>query len=138
MQDSILSTITKFIIPFILLFALYIQFHGEISPGGGFQAGVIFASAFLLYALTFGIHKAQTLLSNTTLKFYMSLGLLIYAGTGIVTMLRGGNFLSYNYLYFRDPIIGQKMGILTIELGIGLTVFSAVTLLFYLLLDHEK
>ncbi|MFT7417363.1 MAG: multicomponent Na+:H+ antiporter subunit B, partial [Glaciecola sp.] len=54
-NDLILRVVTKWLSPIIILFALYVQFHGDYSPGGGFQAGVIFSSAILLYALTYGL-----------------------------------------------------------------------------------
>ena len=51
--------VTKLMLPYILLYALYVQFHGDYSPGGGFQAGVIFGSGFILYTLIFGVETAQ-------------------------------------------------------------------------------
>ncbi|MEC7875393.1 MAG: MnhB domain-containing protein, partial [Pseudomonadota bacterium] len=45
----VLSIVARILIPLIMLFALYVQFHGDYGPGGGFQAGVIFASSFILY-----------------------------------------------------------------------------------------
>ena len=55
----ILRVVSKLLIPFILVYALYVQFHGEYGPGGGFQAGAIFASGFVLYALIFGVQTAR-------------------------------------------------------------------------------
>jgi multicomponent Na+:H+ antiporter subunit B len=51
----IIRVASKFLIPYILLFALYVQWHGDYGPGGGFQAGVIFAAGFILYGIVFGI-----------------------------------------------------------------------------------
>ena len=56
----VLRVVAKLLMPFILLFALYVQFHGDFGPGGGFQAGVIFAAGFILYALIFGLKNAAT------------------------------------------------------------------------------
>ena len=61
-RHFVLRVITKLLMPFVLLFALYVQFHGDFGPGGGFQAGVIFAAGFILYALTFGVDSAQRIL----------------------------------------------------------------------------
>ena len=58
-RDLILRVVSKVLIPYIFLFALYVQFHGDYGPGGGFQAGVIFASGIILYALVFGLRRAQ-------------------------------------------------------------------------------
>ena len=55
----ILRVVTKFLLGVIFLFALYVQFHGEYSPGGGFQAGVIMAIGFIVYGLIFSLKKAQ-------------------------------------------------------------------------------
>ena len=79
----VLRVIAKLLIPFILLFALYVQFHGDYGPGGGFQAGVIFASGFILYALIFGLKNAELILPRGILRFGMALGVLIFAGVGI-------------------------------------------------------
>ena len=63
MEDNVILRIgAKILIPFILLFALYVQFHGDYGPGGGFQAGVIFAAGFILYALIFGLDTAKRVL----------------------------------------------------------------------------
>jgi len=126
----ILQVMSKFMIPFIILFALYVQFHGDFGPGGGFQAGVIFAVAIILYALTFSQEDAMDLVPPRLLKRLASLGVLIYGGTGVVSMLKGGNFLDYNVLA-EDPIHGQHYGILVIEFGVGLTVACVMMLIFF-------
>ena len=59
--DLILRVMTKFILPYILVFALYVQFHGDFGPGGGFQAGVIAACMIILYGLIFGLPAAQAI-----------------------------------------------------------------------------
>ena len=58
----ILKVVTKTLVGMILLFGLYVQFHGDYSPGGGFQAGVIFAAAFILYGIVMGLEKVQMVL----------------------------------------------------------------------------
>ncbi|TFH66199.1 MAG: cation:proton antiporter, partial [Gemmatimonadales bacterium] len=65
MSDQvILRVATKIIVPTVLLFALYVQFHGDFGPGGGFQAGVIFAAGIILYALVFGLRRTQTVIPS--------------------------------------------------------------------------
>jgi len=97
-RHRVLQVVTKLIIPAVLLFGLYVQFHGDYGPGGGFQAGVIFASAFILYGLIFGLQRTRRVLPPRIVHIIMSLGVLIYAGTGAVTMLLGGNLLDYDVL----------------------------------------
>jgi multicomponent Na+:H+ antiporter subunit B len=130
MHDLILRVVSKFLIPLIVLFALYVQFHGDFGPGGGFQAGVIFASAFILYTLVFGLEAARRVMPPPILRLFASFGVLLYAGTGVVSLFAGGAYLDYNYLA-DDPVSGQHLGILVIELGVGITVASVMLLIFF-------
>ena len=136
-HNLILRFIAKFLIPVIVLFALYVQFHGDFGPGGGFQAGVIFSVAFILYALIFGLATAERVLPNGVLRVFAALGVLIYAGTGFATLLLGGNFLNYSVLA-GTPTAGQHIGILVIELGVGITVASVMLLIFFAFAGREQ
>ncbi|MDQ4116026.1 MAG: DUF4040 domain-containing protein [Actinomycetota bacterium] len=133
----VLRIVSKILFPFILLFALYVQFHGDYGPGGGFQAGVIFASAFVLYGLVFGMDNARRVLPELTLRLLISAGLLVYAGVGVATMLLGGSFLDYDVLDRADPAAGQHLGVLLVEIGVGVTVAGAITAIFFTLADRE-
>jgi len=126
----ILRVVSKFLIPLIALFAFYVQFHGDFGPGGGFQAGVILAAAVILYALIFGIDAAKKAVPPAAVRIGMSLGVLIYGGTGVVTWLLGANFLEYGVLA-HDPSHGQHYGILAVELGVLFSVASVMVAIFY-------
>ncbi|MGD8709680.1 MAG: Na(+)/H(+) antiporter subunit B [Ectothiorhodospiraceae bacterium] len=128
---------TKLLLPLILLFALYVQFHGDYGPGGGFQAGVIFGSGVILYSLVFGLDRAQRVLSPRVLLKLVPLGVLIYAGVGVVTMLLGGNFLGYDVLA-HNPEHGQHYGILLVELGVGITVAAVMIVIFFAFAGRES
>ena len=136
-HNLVLRFIAKFLIPVIVLFALYVQFHGDFGPGGGFQAGVIFSVAFILYALVFGLQTAERVIPAQVLRFLASLGVLIYAGTGFATLLLGGNFLNYSVLA-EDATAGQHIGILVIELGVGITVASVMLIIFFAFAGRER
>ena len=136
-HNLILKVIAKFIVPVILLFALYVQFHGDFGPGGGFQAGVIFAAAFIVFALLFGTHKARRALSPGIVRFVLAFGVLLYAGVGVAGMLLGGNFLDYNVLA-HDAVHGQHLGILLIEFGVGATVAAAMITIFLTFAGHDR
>lgn len=124
------QVVGRLLIPFILLFALYVQFHGEYGPGGGFQAGAIFAAAIILYALIEGEREALEVISPGLLMWMMAGGALLYGGVGIVTMLLGGNFLEYNVLA-SNPVKGQQWGIIVIELGVGVTVAGVLLAIYH-------
>ncbi|MDH3233270.1 MAG: Na(+)/H(+) antiporter subunit B [Alphaproteobacteria bacterium] len=126
----VLRVVAKFAIPFILLYALYVQFHGDYGPGGGFQAGVIFAAAFILYALIFGLDKARHAAPPGVVRLGIALGVLIFAGTGVAGMLLGGKFLDYSVLA-HDAAHGQHLGILIVEFGVGVTVASVMISVFF-------
>lgn len=129
-RHRVLQIVTKLIIPFVLLFALYVQFHGDYGPGGGFQAGVIFASAFILHGLIFGLQRTRRTITPNIVRILMAVGVLIYLGTGILSMLLGGNLLDYN-VFAHDGKHGQHWGIFAVELGVGVTVTAVMISLFY-------
>lgn len=126
----VLRVLAKLLIPTILLFALYVQFHGDFGPGGGFQAGVIFAAAFILYALVFGLDNAEEVMPQKVMIVLVALGVLLYGGVGLTSMLLGGRFLDYDVLS-SDPIAGQHIGILLVELGVGITVTTVMMTIFF-------
>ncbi|MCH8263253.1 MAG: Na(+)/H(+) antiporter subunit B [Proteobacteria bacterium] len=126
----VLRVVAKLLIPMILIFALYVQFHGDYGPGGGFQAGVIFASAFILYSLIFGIENVRNVISFNLLRIVSALGLLLYIGVGISALIFGGNFLDYNVLA-TNPLSGQHIGIMLIEFGVGMTVAAVMMMMFF-------
>ena len=132
MRDKIiLRVVSRALIPFILLFGLYVQFHGDFGPGGGFQAGVIFAAGFVLYGLIFGLDRLKAVFPSVAVENGLALGLLLYAGVGVASLLLGGNFLDYRVLDHHNPMHGLHLGVLVIELGVGITVTTAMLAIFY-------
>ena len=126
----VLRVIAKMLIPMILLYGLYVQFHGDFGPGGGFQAGVIFAAGIILYGLIFGIEAAQKVAPPPIVQQLIAAGVLLYAVVGVFGILLGGNYLDYGVLA-RDPVSGQHLGILLIEFGVGTTVAAVMITIFY-------
>ena len=123
------------LIPFIVLFALYVQFHGDFGPGGGFQAGVILAAAFVLYALIFGLASARKVVPEPLVEAMMALGVLIYAGVGVAGIVLGGNYLDF-FVLDPDTIIGQHRGIFWVEIGVAVTVSGVMLKMFYMFADR--
>ena len=136
MQHHLVLRITaKILFAPILLFALYVQFHGDYGPGGGFQAGLIFASALILHGLLFDIAATRRFLPDAWLASAAALGVLLYAGTGAASLLLGANFLDYDAL-LPSPVAGQHLGIILVEAGVGITVASVVVLIFRAFADR--
>jgi multicomponent Na+:H+ antiporter subunit B len=126
-----LRVIAKLLIPFMLLFALYVQFHGELGPGGGFQAGVIIAAAIIFYALIFGLPSVRKMVPDALVEAMVALGVLIYAGVGVAGLLLGGNYLDY-FVLAHDPVHGQERGIFWVEVGVAITVSAVMLKIFYM------
>ena len=129
-REVILRAVSKLLIPLIMLFALYVQFHGDFGPGGGFQAGAIFSAGFVLYSLIFSFDKLVSLVSFRLLEIISAVGVLLYLGVGFLCMAFGGEFLNYSVLG-DTQVAGQHIGILTVELGVFFSVFSVLLLIYY-------
>jgi multicomponent Na+:H+ antiporter subunit B len=129
-RHTVLHVIAKIMIPLIMLYALYVQFHGEYSPGGGFQAGVIFATAFILYGMIYGLRAVFQVVSPKTLCWLMALGVILFAGTGFVSLFLGSHYLDYNVLAL-DPVYGQHAGIIFVDLGVGICVAAVMISVFF-------
>lgn len=134
-EKTVLRVLTKLMVPVIVLYAFYVQFHGDFGPGGGFQAGVIFASAFIIYALIFGVGIARSVLPAWLTRIILAFGVLLYGATGVLAMLMGGEFLNYS-VFAVDRMTGQHWGIFTVELGIGMTVAGAMITIFFTFAGH--
>ena len=130
-RNLVLRVVSKILMPFVLLFALYVQFHGDFGPGGGFQAGVIAAAAVIFYALIFGLPAARRLAPEAVVEAMVGAGVLVYAGTGLAGIALGGNFLDY-FVLAHDPVHGQHRGIFWVEVGVAVTVSGVMLKIFYL------
>jgi multicomponent Na+:H+ antiporter subunit B len=127
----VLRVVAKLLIPFIILFALYVQFHGDFGPGGGFQAGVILAASVIFHALIFGLPATRKIVPERVVETAVAAGVLIYAGVGVAGLLLGGNFLDY-FVLAHDPAHGQHRGIFLVEVGVCVTVAGVMLMIFYM------
>lgn len=128
--DTILRVVSKLFLPFIFVFGLYVQWHGDYGPGGGFQAGVIIAAGVILYAIIFGLEAAQRVVPIRIVEVMVPLGVLIFAAVGVAGILTGGMYLDYNYLA-HDTVHGQEWGVFLVELGVLVTVSGTMIAIFY-------
>jgi multicomponent Na+:H+ antiporter subunit B len=135
-HNTLLRTVSSLILPFIFMFGWYILFHGKVSPGGGFQGGAVCSTALILHALIFGSEETEKIFSRKLLKFTACMGALIYAGVGFLTIFMGGKYLDYNALA-SDPHTAQFIGVMAIEVGVQLTVFAGLTLIFLKLAEQD-
>jgi multicomponent Na+:H+ antiporter subunit B len=138
-HDSVILhfVVRVFMVPFIVMFGAYVFIHGEISPGGGFQAGAIVASAFVLARLTLGTDHSSPSFPTRTLIWLASFGIGIYVVAGMIPMFYGDNFLDYNSLptaWFNDVAVHHRtaraMGIFIVEVGVFIGVFSVLLTMY--------
>ena len=136
-NDLVLRVIAKLLIPFVLLFALYVQFHGDFGPGGGFQAGVITAAAVIFYAIIYGLPAARRFAPDWIIESMVSLGVLIFGGVGLLGILLGGNYLDY-FVLAHDTVHGQERGIFWVEVGVAVTVSGVMLKIFYMFAGRQR
>ena len=128
--DVVFRVVAKILIPFMLVFALYVQFHGDFGPGGGFQAGVVAAAMVIFYSIIFGLEAARQIFPQRIVEMMVPAGVAIFAGVGVVSLLLGKNYLDYSPL-MHDPAHGQHIGILLVEIGVFVTVSGTMVAIFY-------
>ena len=136
-EFAVLRVAVKQLVPFIWLFALYVQTHGDYGPGGGFQAGVIFASGFVLYGLVYGVGKASRIIQYRPLIIMVAAGVLVFSGTGVWSLFSDGNFLEYG-VFADDSVAGNHLGIFVIELGVGITVAAVMTAVYFAFAGRQR
>ena len=128
----ILRVVAKLLIPLILIFGFYVHFHAKYAPGGAFQAGVILASALILYALIYGMDAARKAVPPWTARVTMALGAFIFAAVGFVSFFFGENYLDYDVLHpDLEKGRGQYLGIILVEIGVLMTVTAVIIAIFY-------
>lgn len=136
-REPVLRVIGKLLIPYMLVFALYVQFHGDFGPGGGFQAGVISAAAVIFYGLIYGLPAARRLVPDAVVESMVALGALLYLGVGFAGLALGGNYLDY-FVLDGDPVAGQHRGIFWVELGVLITVAGVMLKIFYMFAGRRR
>lgn len=133
-DDIIIRAVARILVPFIQVYALYVIMHGHHSPGGGFQGGVILGASFILYLITHGLEDAKERMSELKAGLLSSFGLLIYSGIGLLCIIKGSNYLDYGGLSTLLKVIpaqARSLGILGIEIGVGIAVMAVMFSVFF-------
>lgn len=131
-DSPIVIVVSRLIIPFIQLFALYIIAHGHYSPGGGFQGGAVLAASILLLRLSVGDNADQLQFRTSAALPLGVAGVLIFVVTGAIALFSGHHFLDYSALPLGPMSVAQlrSFGIFFVEVGIGLAVMSVLVMIF--------
>jgi multicomponent Na+:H+ antiporter subunit B len=133
------ATLCRILAPFLQLFALYVIMHGHSSPGGGFQGGVILGASFIVLIIGLGGEETRRRFTVKVNDFFSTLGVLLYGGIGLVCLLLGANYLDYSVLPFPgvSSIKARYLGMLGIEIGVGISVMAIMVSIFANLLDSD-
>jgi multicomponent Na+:H+ antiporter subunit B len=140
-EDLIIETLCRLLVPFMQVFALYVIAHGHHSPGGGFQGGCILGASFILLCVAYDLVEAKRRMSEKLNTLFCSVGVIIFAGIGIICLILGGNYLDYGWLSKLlpvSPVDGRSLGILGIEIGVGFTVMAVMISIFLDLASRGK
>jgi multicomponent Na+:H+ antiporter subunit B len=132
-EGVIIKTFCRILTPFIQLYALYVIAHGHYSPGGGFQGGCILGASFILMVMAYDIKEAKKRMAEKINTIFCSLGVIIYAGIGVACLMLGANYLDYGILHKilpADPAHARSLGILGVEIGVGITVMAVMVSIF--------
>ena len=140
-DDVIVKTLARLLVPFIMIYAIYVVMHGHYSPGGGFQGGVILAASFVLLVISHGLQKTKNRMSEKLAGVISSIGILIYAGIGVLCLILGGNYLDYGSLgkiLFVDTPDARSLGILGVEIGVALAVMAVMCTIFFAIFTVDE
>ncbi|MDC1143024.1 Na(+)/H(+) antiporter subunit B [Planctomycetota bacterium] len=131
MKDQpLLRVIAQGNIPLMVVYGLYVQTHGELGPGGGFQAGVIIAAGFILYGLVFGVHEMRRIVPRWFTDVLAAVGVMLYAGVGVYSAINGYEFLDHTAIMPSNPGGAEPWGMVLVEWGVGFTVTAVMITIF--------
>jgi multicomponent Na+:H+ antiporter subunit B len=141
-HDSVIVTkLSRLLIPLVQLYAVYILFFGQFSPGGGFVAGVMLGASLIFSILVFGLEGSPNALAKKVLHGD-GLGLIVFAGVGGLCLIGGGEFLNYANLAVPGLELSARrsLGIVLTQIGVALDVaVTAVSIVFSLaFIDLEE
>jgi len=131
--DLIVTNTARLIVPVIQIFAFYVLAHGHVSPGGGFQGGVVMGASFILIGLSWDLETALARFSIQRCMAVAALGIVIYGGIGLLSMFLGGEFLDYAELENILPVsreMARYHAMLGVEIGVGFTVTAIMFALY--------
>lgn len=130
-RSLILTTATRYLLPLMLLFSLFILFRGHNEPGGGFIGGLIAAAAYSLYGFACGMDAAAVVL-RVPPRLLIGFGLLTAVFSGLIPVLSLGEpFLTAMWSTIEMPAIGKLGTALLFDIGVYMTVIGVTMLIIF-------
>jgi len=132
MASLILSTATRYMLPLLVLFSVFLLLRGHNEPGGGFVGGLVAAAAFALYAFAFNVENARQALRINPRQL-IGIGLLIAVSSGMLGLLMGHPFMKGLWSNTPVPVVGKlgtpvlfDVGVYLLVIGVTLTIIFAL------------
>ena len=138
----VIRTVTRLMMPFLIMFGLSLIVHGHLTPGGGFQGGVVIGAAFILFGLAFNKEEGRCAAPDEGVKVMISSGIFIYILAGLIGICAGYNFLANRCVKF--PPFGELGELFSggtlfwINIGVGLAVCGVAVELFYAFMEEKR
>jgi multicomponent Na+:H+ antiporter subunit B len=130
MKTLILKTASKYLLPLLLLFSIFMLLRGHYLPGGGFVGGLIASIAFILHAFANGLPSTRKLMIGHP-GFLMPVGLSISLVSGILPMFLGKPFMTGIWFAEKLAVLGSVGTALFFDIGVYLVVVGAsLTIIF--------
>ena len=136
-NSKIIKTIAQKLFPFIVLFGFYLISHGHLSPGGGFQGGVVLGTAIILLALSHSIEQTEKKFKSRWLNMLEKLGILTLIFLGFLGIFLGYSFLSNFLPLGKSGQIASSGLMLFFNIAIGIKVAAGVSVIFYALVRYR-
>lgn len=129
--STIIRTTSRKLVPFILIYALYLVTYGHLSPGGGFQGGVVLGSAIILLCLSQGTKKTRVDFKDEMLTILKNIGILLFILLGFAGVGAGYNFFTDFLPHGRAGEVPSAGFVLFLNLVVGIKVGAGIALIFY-------
>jgi multicomponent Na+:H+ antiporter subunit B len=135
MSSLILSTATRYLLPLLLVFSVFLLLRGHNEPGGGFVGGLAAASAFALFAIAFGVQPTRRMVGLHP-RTFLGIGLLVAGGVGLIPVLVGLPYMTGLWSSFEVSAIGKLGTPLLFDVGVYLIVVGMVLMIVFELAEN--
>ncbi len=136
-NSKLVRTLVQKLFPFVLLFGFYLTLHGHLSPGGGFQGGVVIGTAIILLVLSYGIKETENRFKYRYLSVMEKLAILAFIFIGVLGMFFGYPFLKNFLPLGQTGSIASAGLMLPLNLVISIKVSAGILGIFYALVRYR-
>jgi multicomponent Na+:H+ antiporter subunit B len=137
MTTVILATATRYALPLLLLFSVFLLLRGHSDPGGGFVGGLVAATSFAFYAFAYGVDKARKALRANP-RVLIGLGLLIAVSSATVSLFLGEAFMTGLWTERKFPVFGAIGTPFIFDIGVYLVVTGVILTIVFELAERNQ